>query len=79
MLWGVDPVQGGADLAEIKARIGGQVCLWGGMNSFVTLGTGSEEEIRAAVRQAMQTLSPGQRIRAEPGRPNRIGDPTPQY
>jgi len=59
VLWGVDPVQGGADLAEIKARIGGQVCLWGGLNSFVTLGTGSEAEIRAAVRAAVETLAPG--------------------
>jgi uroporphyrinogen decarboxylase len=59
ILWGVDPVEGGADLAELKRRIGHRVCLWGGMNSFVTLGRGTEEEIRGAVREAVQVLAPG--------------------
>lgn len=59
ILWGVDPVEGGADLAEVKRQIGDRVCLWGGMNSFVTLGRGTEEEIRGAVREALQVLAPG--------------------
>ena len=32
VLIGVDPVQGkGMDLAAIKAKLGGKVCLWGGV------------------------------------------------
>jgi len=58
VLCGVDPVQGGADLAEMKAAIGDRICLWGGMNSHVTLGGGTEEEIRAAVRGAVSALAP---------------------
>ena len=59
VLWGVDPVEGGANLAEIKSCIGREVCLLGGLNSFVTLGLGSEDEIRRAVRDAVRTLGPG--------------------
>ena len=59
VLWGVDPVEGGANLAEIKSCIGREVCLLGGLNSFVTLGLGSDDEIRRAVRDAVRTLGPG--------------------
>jgi uroporphyrinogen decarboxylase len=59
VLWGLDPVQGFANLPEVKARIGKRVCIWGGLNSFVTLGTGTEDEIRAAVRDAVRILAPG--------------------
>lgn len=37
ILWGVDPVQGGANLELIKKRIGDRICVWGGVNSAVTL------------------------------------------
>lgn len=37
ILYGVDPVQGNADLKEIKEKIGGRICIWGGVNSAVTL------------------------------------------
>jgi len=58
-LIGVDPVQGKADLQEVKQRLGGRVCLWGGVNGALTLGQGTPEEVRQATRQAIQTLGPG--------------------
>ncbi len=58
-LVGVDPVQGKADLAEAKRRLGPHMCLWGGVNSAVTLGRGTPEEIRAAAEEAIHTLGQG--------------------
>jgi hypothetical protein len=59
-LWGVDPVQDlTADLPRLKREIGAKVCLLGGVNSTVTLVNGTEEEIRAEVRYACETLGPG--------------------
>jgi hypothetical protein len=59
-LRGLDPVQGlEQDLAAMKARIGGRVTLWGGVNTAVTLNSGTGEQIRTAVREAIQTLAPG--------------------
>jgi uroporphyrinogen-III decarboxylase len=59
ILWGVDPVQGGADLPRIKRELGARICLFGGINSYVTLGYQSREEVTAAVRQAIEALAPG--------------------
>jgi uroporphyrinogen decarboxylase len=59
VLWGVDPVQGDADLALLKRECGGRVCFIGGVNSYVTVGRGSREEVRTAVREAIHTLAPG--------------------
>ncbi len=56
---GVDPVQDKVDLKEIKGEIGGQISLMGGMNAAVTLTLWSEKEIRQAVDQAIEVLSPG--------------------
>ena len=58
-LWGIDPVQGGADLAAVKKACWDRICLIGGVNSYVTVGRGSREEVRSAVREAIQTLAPG--------------------
>ncbi len=58
-LIGVDPVQGPyTDLALLKERLGERVCLWGGVSGAVTVELGEEQEVRAAVRQAMATLGP---------------------
>src|SRR3990172_3981355 len=38
VLWGVDPLQGDADLRVVKERLGKRICIWGGINSAVTLG-----------------------------------------
>lgn len=59
ILWGVDPLMGGVDLAEIKARLGGTKTILGGVNSEITLTRGTEEEIRQSTRDAIATLAPG--------------------
>lgn len=59
VLWGVDPVQGGADLALVKREWGDKVCFIGGVNSYVTIGRGDRNEVREAVRQAIALLAPG--------------------
>lgn len=56
---GVDPIQGSADLKVLKNKIGDKVCLWGGINSAVTLGSGSKEKIEKAVEQAIKYLALG--------------------
>jgi hypothetical protein len=58
ILYGVDPVQGGADLKKIKQAIGSKVCIWGGVNSAVTL-TGDKLGVENAVEQAVNALAPG--------------------
>ena len=58
-VFGVDPVQGGADLETLKEKFRGRVAIWGGVNSAVTLGQGSEEEIGQAVTEAIRILAPG--------------------
>ncbi|MFQ6132850.1 MAG: uroporphyrinogen decarboxylase family protein [Armatimonadota bacterium] len=57
---GVDPVQGrGTDLALVKQNLGGSICLWGGVNGFLTIERGTEDDVRAATREAIETLAPG--------------------
>ncbi len=56
---GVDPVQDHIDLARVKREIGDRACLMGGINAAVTVGQGTEQQVRAAIDQAMDVLSPG--------------------
>jgi uroporphyrinogen decarboxylase len=59
VLIGVDPVQGThTDMPLLKQKLGGRVCLWGGVSGAVTVELGSEPEVRAAVRGAIQMLGP---------------------
>ena len=59
VLLGVEDVQDhDMDLAEMKARTRGRMSLWGGVNGFVTIERGSEEDIRAATLRALETLGP---------------------
>lgn len=59
-LIGLDPVQDPrADFALTKDKLGGRVCLWGGVNGFVTVETGSPSQVREAVRAAVHQLAPG--------------------
>jgi uroporphyrinogen-III decarboxylase len=59
VLIGIDPIQGThTDMAQIKARIGERICLWGGVSGAVTVEMGTEEAVRAAVRTALRTLGP---------------------
>lgn len=59
VLIGIDPVQGTyTDMPMMKEKIGERVCLWGGVSAAVTVERGNEEEIRSAVRHALETLGP---------------------
>ncbi len=59
VLVGVDPVQGkGTDMAELKQRVAGKLCLWGGVNGFLTVERGTPPGIHVAVRAAIHTLGP---------------------
>lgn len=56
---GVDPVEGaGTDMRAMRTLVGERMALWGGVNGFVTVELGSDEEIRAAVRMALDELGP---------------------
>ncbi|MHB1357362.1 MAG: uroporphyrinogen decarboxylase family protein [Anaerolineae bacterium] len=59
LLYYIDPVQDQLDLAAIRDKLGGKMALAGGINSGVTLASGSAEEIREAVQRAVTTLGPG--------------------
>ena len=60
VLIGIDPVQGrGTDMPELKRKLNGKICMWGGVNGFVTVEMGSKEEIESAVETAINTLAPG--------------------
>ncbi len=59
VLIGVDPIQGThTDMPLMKQRLGERVCLWGGVSGAVTVEMGSEDEVRAAVHHAIETLGP---------------------
>ena len=59
VLIGIDPIQGThMNLSVIKQRLGDRMGLWGGVSGAVTVEIGSEEEIRQAVRSAIQILGP---------------------
>jgi uroporphyrinogen-III decarboxylase len=59
VLIGIDPIQGTyTDLPLMKSKLGGRVCLWGGVSGAITVEMGSEDQIRAAVRGAIETLGP---------------------
>ena len=60
VLIGIDPIQGkGTDLAMMKQKLKGKVCLWGGVNGFITIERGSKSEVREAVQNAITTLASG--------------------
>jgi uroporphyrinogen decarboxylase len=56
-LHSIDP-QAGVDLAEIKRRYGDQLCLIGNVNCGL-LDTGTDQEVAASVRYALQSGMPG--------------------
>jgi uroporphyrinogen-III decarboxylase len=58
-LIGVDPIQGTyTDMPLMRRKLGGKICLWGGVSGAVTVEMGGEQEVRAAVRHAIRTLGP---------------------
>jgi uroporphyrinogen decarboxylase len=56
-LHSLDP-QGGVDIAEVKRRVGGRVALCGNVNCGL-LDTGTDEEVIASARYALQHGMPG--------------------
>ena len=60
ILYYIDPVQDRTmDLRRLKEEVGGVICLRGGVNSYITVELGSEEDIDAAVKNAISILAPG--------------------
>jgi len=60
VLIGVDPIQGrGTNLKELKEKLGGRICLWGGVNGFLTIERGTNKEVEDAVSKAISILGPG--------------------
>jgi len=53
---GVDPDEW--DLELTKQKLGGRVCLWGGVNGHRTVEMGSPEEVRHEVQRALEILAP---------------------
>ena len=43
---------------ELKQKLCGRVALWGGVNGFITIEEGSEDDIRKATAAALETLGP---------------------
>jgi len=77
---GVDPSQGkGTTLPEVRDRLGGKIGLWGGVSGPLVVEEGREEEVRAAVAEAVAALgdtgrfilSPVDNIRADTDRARR--------
>jgi hypothetical protein len=55
VLIGVDPRAW--DLNETSRKLGGKICLWGGVNGHLTVEEGSSAQVRSEVRYAMKTLA----------------------
>ena len=59
VLIGVDPVQGAhTDMVMIKGKLRDRICVWGGVSGALTVEMGTQEQVRAAVREAINTLGP---------------------
>jgi len=59
VLAGVDPVQGkGIDLKLLKERLNEKICLWGGVNGFLTIEGGEEKAVEEAVDESISILGP---------------------
>jgi len=57
VLIGCDPLQHGSKpLETMRDRLGGRVCMWGGVNGAITVEEGIEEEVSKAVRDALEIM-----------------------
>ena len=58
ILIGVDPssMDPYMDLKLLHEKVNGKMCLWGGINEAVTIQSGTEDEIREAVKKAINIL-----------------------
>ena len=59
LFWGLDPNRNHATLEEVKSSIGAQSTILGGVSSEEDIILGTEEQIREAVRRAVETMAPG--------------------
>ncbi len=59
VLIGLDPLMGGADLRFMRDKAAGRMCLWGGVNGPITVERNTAEEVRTAVREALDILADG--------------------
>lgn len=60
VLIGIDPMQDRTmDMRQLKQKLGRKICLWGGVNGFITVERGNKDLIRKAVREAIDVLAPG--------------------
>lgn len=56
-LIGVDPVMDPyMDMQVLKEKVSGKICLWGGVNEALTIQSGTKDEIKEAVRKAINIL-----------------------
>jgi len=53
---GVDPAEW--ELEITRRKLGGKVCLWGGVNGHLTVEQGTAGQVRAEVRDALAVLAP---------------------
>ncbi len=59
LLYYIDPVQDDLDLAAFRAAIGaGRLAVAGGVNTSVTLNSGTDDEIRQAVHEVVRIMAP---------------------
>ena len=57
---GLQPIEPKAmDIAELKARVGGRICLMGNIDLGYTLTRGTPQEVRDEVRQRIRDCAPG--------------------
>ncbi len=64
---GIDPVEGkGTSLEGVREALGGRVGLWGGVSGPFVVEDGTEEEVRAAVQKALETLGVTERFVLSP-------------
>ena len=59
LLWGVDPVQGEADLEAVAQKVAGRMAGLGGFNGNLTVSEGPIADIERDVEHAIRTLGPG--------------------
>ena len=78
VLSNIDPLAPGTDATRIKAEIGDQICLCGGVNNTHVLEEGSEADVERAVRDAIDTLGPGTGFILAPGDSPGFADGTDQ-
>jgi len=56
VLIGVDPVMGKWDFKTLKEKVKGKMCLWGGVNGFLTVERGRNKDVEREVSDAISEL-----------------------